>query len=271
VQTTIATTAQGTRCGNHGKDRVYHENSQSVRACYMENGPARPVSAPPATPTSQAPRNLDEARTAAAQRLAAQNSPFFPRPTEYGATPGRVRLINDLVHEILTEDTDRELAEQTVRQLPDMSNDRAKAVIASLLALKKARRETAAAAPQPTAAKGAQGWRGLITQVMGTMAEANFAIEVDGKTRFYRISKRGKRSNRPGTWKIQERVSDGLFPRSDGLMNTVLPAILEMGVEASGKMFFERMHACYKCGASLTDDTGNPYYAMGLGPECGSK
>lgn len=264
------TTAQGVRCGNHGRGaHVYHANSAEVRFCYQSQ--TRPVSAPPAAAPSQAPRNADEARSASMQRLANQTSPFFERH----ASEGRVRLITALVEEHLTQPEDGVLAEAIVKALHEgMSDSFAKKVIEQLLVLKTQRKAAAAKASyasENTAASASAEARKLVARVMGEANEGNFAIEVDGKTRFYRISKRGKNSRTPGSWKIQERVTDMLLPRANAMLGTVCAAILEMGVEASGRLFADRLHQCRTCGASLTDDTGNPYYEMGYGPECGGK
>lgn len=286
------TTTQGTRCGNHGRERVYHASSADVRACYRGSRPITPVvvSAPPA-PTSQAPRNADEARSASMQRLANQTSPFFQdrnmgrgravpaRPAasskpEYPASERQVALITSLVEEHLTRPEDQGLAEGIVATLAQgMSSATAKATINALLAVKEQRRNEPVKATDRKAAPASKGWGALVAQVMGEREERNFCIiDEDGKARFYRVSKRGKRSRRPGTWKIQERVTDMLLPRSDSLLGKVCQAIIDQGgAEAAGKRFAELMHRCYECGASLTDTTGNPYYAMGLGPECGAK
>jgi len=278
----MSTTAtdQGVKCGNHPRtERVYHANATEVKACYQGLRTAQvdreltTVTAPPA-PSSQGPRNLDEARNAGIKRLAEQRSPFFQdrnmgRPSE--ATEGRVRLITSLVEEHLTREGDKAMAEAIVAQLAKgMSNDEAKMVITALLNLKKAR----LAEPQSAkAATKAPAKSALIDAIMGTRTERNFCIiDEAGKARFYRVSKRGKRSSRPGTWKIQERVSDDLFPRYDSMLVTVAQAIIDQGgAEVAGRRFAELMHRCYECGASLTDTTGNPYYAIGLGPECGAK
>jgi hypothetical protein len=217
------------------------------------------------------------------QRLVNQTSPFFQdrnmgRPAtstfdRFPASEGRVRLITSLVEEHLTRPEDKAMAEGIVGLLAQgMGSDTAKATIEALLKLKAARRaEPQQEAPRTTGTKRASAE--LMTQLMGERTERNFAIiDEDGKARFYRVSKRGKRSSRPGTWKIQERVSDSLFPRYDSMLASVGAAIMAQGgAEAAGRRFAELMHRCYECGASLTDTTGNPYYSIGLGPECGSK
>lgn len=276
------TTDQGVRCGNHGRTaKVYHPTTADVRACYAGT---RPVSAPPAAHPSQAPRNADEARSASMQRLAAQTSPFFQdrnmgrpaaEPVAYPASEGRIRLITSLVEEHLVRPEDKGMAEAIIAQIDQgMSSATAKATITALLALKEQRKAEPAkgAKAAPVGGKNADR-NALVAQVMGEREERNFCIiDEEGKARFYRISKRGKRSQRAGTWKIQERVTDMLLPRYDSMLGKVAQAIIDQGgAEAAGQRFAELMHRCYECGASLTDTTGNPYYNIGLGPECGSK
>lgn len=257
-------TAQGTRCGNrkvHGDVRVYHANSAEVRACYA--GQLKPVSAPPA-PSSQAPRNADEARALANRYLANQER---TRPA-YPAREGQLAFYLDLVNELF----EGEVLEAALAKAETLSAQEAKQLISDMVVMRASRRgmqaEREAAAPRPSSTRTA-----LVAQVMGDWTEANFCItDEEGKSRFYRISTRGKRSRRPGTWKIQERVTDMLLPRADAMLATVCQAILDQGgAKAAGLRFAQRLHKCSKCGASLTDDTGNPYYALGLGPECGAK
>lgn len=263
---TSTATTQGVKCGNHPRDeRVYHATSADVRDCYGQRNvrPITPVSAPPA---QAQPTNADEARTAAMQRLANQTSPFSTTAT-YPASPRQIDFYTDLVNEVF----DGEAKDRALAMVGTLSSTRIKVMISNMLEMRTSQRAMKASTPTPSSQPTGTWKADMIEKVMGTWSEGNFAIEEQGKTRFYRISRRGKNSRRPGTWKIQERVSDSLFPRSDGLLSKVCPEIMAMGVKASALMFFERMHMCSKCGRSLTDDTGNPYYAMGLGPECGGK
>jgi hypothetical protein len=260
------TTAQGTRCGNHGKERIYHANSREVRACYAAKFAPKPVSAPP-TPSSQ-PTNADEARTAANRRLASSEAPQYP------ASDKQLAFLRDLANEVLID----EVRDFLLPKMDTLSAAEAKQLITDMLVMRTAKRqrdaehpataEPAKPDPQSRAARNA-----LVEKVMEGHTERNFCIiHEDGKARFYRMSKRGKRSTRPGTWKIQERVSDSLFPRYDSMLGTVAQAIIDQGgAKKAGERFAQLLHKCYECGASLTDTTGNPYYAMGLGPECGAK
>lgn len=258
---TTTATSQGIRCGNHGRDRVYHADRNAVRACF-QGRTAAPAS-------SSQPANADEARSASMKRLAEQTSPFFPRgeaPRVYPASLKAVAFFKDLAAEVL-------VGEAQVRALAmadNLSSADAKRMIDDMLVMRTSQRAMAANTP---AASAPSSWRALVDQVMGKREERNFCIiDEDGKARFYRVSKRGKQSRRPGSWKIQERVSDDLFPRADRMLASVAQAIIDQGgAEAAGKRFAELMHRCYECGASLTDTTGNPYYAMGLGPDCGAK
>lgn len=267
------------------KTKTYHASAADVRACYQGSqvrtteGGVRCGNShtTPAPPSQAGPRNADQARDAAMQRLASQTSPWFPRgeaPRVFPASEGRVRLITALVEEHMTG-THHKLGQAILAELPTMSDDTAKATIAALLKHKETRKAEAAATPADPASNRSnrRGWDGLVKPLMGGRDENNFCIiDEQGKARFYRISKRGKQSRRPGTWKIQERVTDMLLPRADAMLTTVCQAIeAQGGPQAAGLRFAKLMHKCYKCGASLTDTTGNPYYAMGLGPECGAK
>jgi hypothetical protein len=255
------TTDQGVRCGNHGRDRVYHADRNAVRACFQ----GRTATPPP----SSQPANADEARSESMKRLASQTSPFFPRgeaPRVYPASLKAVAFFKDLAAEVL-------VGEAQVRALAmadNLSSAEAKRMIDDMLVMRTSQRAMAANTP---AASAPSSWSTMINELMGNRSERNFCIiDEEGKARFYRVSKRGSRSRRPGTWKIQERVSDSLFPRYDSMLTSVVAAIMAQGgAEAAGRRFAELMHRCYECGASLTDTTGNPYYSIGLGPECGSK
>lgn len=265
------TTAQGVRCGNHPRtEKVYHATTAAVRACYLGT---RPVSAPPAAPSSQ-PANADEARSASMQRLASQKSPFFQDRNMgrvYPASPKQVNFLEDLIREVMAE----ELQPAAYAKIEaGISSAEAKTLITAMVELRDAKRQRDAEHQAPTTPKPSGTWKNeRISEIMGAREERNFCIiDEDGKARFYRVSKRGKNSRRPGTWKIQERVSDSLFPRADSMLTKVAVEIMAQGgAKAAGQRFAELMHKCYECGASLTDTTGNPYYAFGLGPECGAK
>lgn len=285
------TTDQGVRCGNHGRDRVYHADRNAVRACFQGRPTAHPTT-PSQAPQDHfeaaiasewgvpaTPRNADEARNEGIRRLANQRSPFFQDRNmgrTYPASEKQISFITDLVGKYMGEK--EALGQAILAELPTMTSEAAKATITALLA-EKAKRIEQAMAPKQTPAdptsnrSNRRGWDTLIKQIMGAREERNFCIiDEAGKARFYRISKRGKQSRRPGTWKIQERVTDMLLPRYDSMLATVAQAIIDQGgAEAAGRRFAELMHRCYECGASLTDTTGNPYYSIGLGPECGSK
>jgi hypothetical protein len=269
---TTTTTDQGVKCGNHGFGaKVYHPTTADVKACYQGNLAASRMGRSPsewpenASPTrsSQTPRNAEEARNAAMQRLANQTSerPSFP------ASAKQISFATDLINELFMES----IRPKALAALHAADSAKARQMITDLLSLRAARQQgqpEAAPAVTPRSASAT-----LIQQVMGQTTEGNFAIiDEDGKARFYRISKRGKQSRRPGTWKIQERVTDMLLPRYDSMLGKVCEAIMAQGgPEAAGLRWAQLMHKCYKCGTSLTDTTGNPYYHLGLGPECGAK
>lgn len=106
------------------------------------------------------------------------------------------------------------------------------------------------------------------------VTDGNYAIVRDGKTRFYRITRRqgkGQYAGRTFT-NIQERVSEALFPVRGQwpVRKAILDSIRTAGVVASHLLYSERLTRCWHCNILLTDDD-NPYKPHGLGPVCGPK
>jgi hypothetical protein len=108
-----------------------------------------------------------------------------------------------------------------------------------------------------------QPWRELSAKVpagyYGTTDEA-------GKNHFYRVS-----VGRNDFYKVQEQASEELHFVPLNRYEGILRAILETGLEAAGLKYATERSRCYRCNRELTDNIGNPYFAQGLGPECGAK
>jgi hypothetical protein len=107
------------------------------------------------------------------------------------------------------------------------------------------------------------------------ITDGNYAIERDGKTHFYRVTRRAGKGQYAGRTfiNIQERASDVLHPVRGNWTDrsAILNEIRAAGVDESHLMYADRLGRCWHCHASLTDDTGNPYRHLGLGPICGGK
>jgi hypothetical protein len=107
------------------------------------------------------------------------------------------------------------------------------------------------------------------------ITDGNYAIVREGKTHFYRVTRKvGKGQYAGRTFiKLQERASESLF-RVEGpwpVRKAILNAIREAGVTASHLLYSSALSRCWHCNITLTDDHDNPYHAHGLGPVCGPK
>lgn len=102
--------------------------------------------------------------------------------------------------------------------------------------------------------------------------DGNYAFEYKGKTHFYRVSRKqgkGKWSGRTFV-NVQERASSVLYPMDWKPGLAVLHRLRELGTEACGLLFSERLGKCRACFEDLTDEE-NPYKPYGFGPVCGPK
>lgn len=117
--------------------------------------------------------------------------------------------------------------------------------------------------PVVPSAKPSQPWKLLAEEVPA----GNYCVEAeDGKRHFYRVSVSDK-----GFYKLQERASEELHFIPLGRYAGILKTIVEEGVEKARLAYSTHMKRCWKCGIKLTDNTGNPYYSQGLGPDCGAQ
>lgn len=118
-------------------------------------------------------------------------------------------------------------------------------------------------APAPSAPRHSQPWKALAEEVPA----GNYCVtDSEGKRHFYRVSVSDK-----GFYKLQERASEMLHFIPLGRYAGILQTILDEGVEKARLAYSTHMKRCWKCGFKLTDNTGNPYYYQGLGPDCGAQ
>jgi hypothetical protein len=120
---------------------------------------------------------------------------------------------------------------------------------------------------QPKAAAKAahktQPWRELAEKVP---AGYYGVVDAERKNHFYRVS-----VGRNGFYKIQEQASEELHFVSLNRYEGILQHILDFGLDNAGKFYATEKGSCRRCNRVLTDNTGNPYFEMGYGPECGAK
>lgn len=107
------------------------------------------------------------------------------------------------------------------------------------------------------------------------ITDGNYAIVREGKTHFYRITRREGKGQYAGRTfiNIQERASDELFPVRGAwaVRKSILDSIRTAGVDAAHLMYADRLGMCWHCNRTLTDDVHNPYRKFGVGPVCGPK
>ena len=113
--------------------------------------------------------------------------------------------------------------------------------------------------------KGAPNWDDI--------PDGNYAFEYQGKTHFYRVSRKAGKGKYTGRTfvNVQERASSVLYRVDDYKRRAaILRSIREKGPEACGLLFAERLGKCRFCFEDLTDED-NPYKVRGAGPVCGPK
>lgn len=117
--------------------------------------------------------------------------------------------------------------------------------------------------PAPTS-QGVPNWDDI--------TDGNYALPYNGKTHFYRVSRREGRGKWAGRTfvNVQERASDELYRVEFKRGLAIMHSIREYGVEKAHLLFSTELGQCWHCLKSLTDDT-NPYKVHGLGPVCGPK
>lgn len=95
-----------------------------------------------------------------------------------------------------------------------------------------------------------------------------YAIQLAGqdKPHFYRI----KNGRKAGFVFVDEQVSDDRFPVQSASLRKQVLAEIAKDVNQAGLAYAALLGRCRRCTRTLTDHN-NPYFAMGLGPECGRK
>jgi hypothetical protein len=110
--------------------------------------------------------------------------------------------------------------------------------------------------------------------VVGTMTtghpipDGRYAIQLpdQDKPHFYSV----KHGWKPGVIFVDEQASDDRYPvRNRAAREEILSEICK-DPEAAGLRYATELGQCRACGRTLTDHA-NPYFNMGLGPECGKK
>lgn len=186
-------------------------------------------------------------------------------PRRGGATEPMRKFCRDLLAE---RDWEHAIDPQSANgeTVSDLGNDEwisfqaARTLIELLKGLPKAQDMTT---PVSTSGKHSQPWKVLAEEVPA----GNYCVtDSEGKRHFYRVSVSDR-----GFYKVQERASEELHFIPLARYAAILKSIIEEGVEKARLAYSTHMKRCWKCGLKLTDNTGNPYYSQGLGPDCGAQ
>lgn len=239
------------RCGNHGTEKVFHNTVADVRACFT----AKSETARPAT--------SQEARSTAIANLR-ETSPIFgggrdPIKMTEAQEGYALRLMDE-------RDMDATLRDAIEAHWQGFTKRQASALIDYLQNM-PIKAETA---PAPTTQAVAVRRSGMVdTKALLRQIPAGYYCVTNpetGKNHFYRVTVTAK-----GFIKVQEQASSDLFEVAYRSIAPIANAILKVGIEAAGLAYAQNKSRCYRCGRELTDNTGNPYFSQGLGPDCGTK
>jgi hypothetical protein len=100
--------------------------------------------------------------------------------------------------------------------------------------------------------------------------DGRYAIEYEGEVRCYHLET-GKDGTRWAGFRfLNRRSSDDLFPIRNAGVKAEILALIAADIEGAAVRFALTVRECRRCHRALTD-TKNPYYGIGLGPECGAK
>jgi hypothetical protein len=238
-------------------------------------------------------RTADDMRSAALNRLR-QHSPA-PRTTDFlhttsQASPKMIGYVMVLLRQlgelnptvadtarawwmeraIVDKDTNRVIGSQ-------LSGNKVSDVINRLKAqlddARKAAQTAAVDAPAPVAPVTTPA---RTYDAYDDITDGNYAItDADGKNWFYRITRKAGKGQYQGRTfiNVQMRVSDDLIKVYGGwaVKRAILEKIRAAGVDQAHLAYATLMGKCWHCHADLTDNTGNPYFNLGLGPICGGK
>jgi hypothetical protein len=98
--------------------------------------------------------------------------------------------------------------------------------------------------------------------------EGRYAIQMQDqdKPHFYRIV----HGRKPGVIFVNEQASDETYPVRNRAAREAILAEISKNVDKAGMAYATLLGSCRACGRTLTDHH-NPYFSIGLGPECGKK
>ena len=183
------------------------------------------------------------------------------RSNERGATDPMKNFVRILLAERdRTQLTDEALRAESIRadvtDCQELSFSGARRLIEGLKLLPKK------AAEQPKGQKE-QPWKTLSRKVP---AGYYATTDAEGKNHFYRVS-----VGRNDFYKIQEQASSDLFFIPLNRYAGILEAILDVGVVPARKAYADLQGRCGRCNRVLTDNTNNPYFGVGMGPDCGGR
>jgi hypothetical protein len=119
---------------------------------------------------------------------------------------------------------------------------------------------------QPVAPKTAPA--AAVETPSAEVPDGRYAIQMDDqdKPHFYSV----KHGWKPGVIFVDEQASDDRYPVRNRAARERILAEIAKGPEAAGLAYARLLGRCRRCDRTLTDHN-NPYFAMGLGPECGKK
>lgn len=244
------------RCGNHGRDRVYHSNTQDVRNCYQSSNvmtATRPVSPAPAR-TSVVMDRLRRAHTTNS-RLTPAPEPTRPAWGVNGATEPMMSYLRDLVR-------DREWQGKVSRMVGEIIQD----IDEGNIAFEEARAAISELKEFPRKPRGDGKLVAEVKALKAEVPDGRYAVRINGsKLRFFLV-----KTGKTGRIVVKEYASDTLYDRTFKEYKGILEAIVEAGPEQARLTFAREMGRCWRCGIGLTDEN-NPYKLYGLGPDCGPK
>lgn len=102
------------------------------------------------------------------------------------------------------------------------------------------------------------------------VSDGRYAVEYEGEIRCYHLET-GKDGTRWAGFRfLNRRSSDDLFPIRNAATKAEILALIAADIEGAAVLYALTVRECRRCHRALTD-TKNPYYSVGLGPDCGAK
>ena len=100
--------------------------------------------------------------------------------------------------------------------------------------------------------------------------DGRYAVEYGGEVRCYHLET-GKAGTRwDGFRFLSRRSSDDEFPIKNPTVKAEIMGLIAADPEQAEILYALTVRECRRCHRALTD-TKNPYYGVGLGPDCGAK